>query len=1611
VAVSIAERVKWIVVPAGTAERRRRVSVVVQPKIEAASEAEGAGLTLKDLKRFTDWPRFLATLDLVLHVETPAGHHRVRLLPPKPDPALWSIFPPDLPVRPVVAGDPPPERTLYVLAPPTELLCHLAQSTYLQGLARALDVTKEHERDRLARLAKLLASEATWPPKSWDDHLKAYGEVQPGSTPSEGLILHPELSDKTLDSAFAAALSQLRLFHSRPPLDLFPLLLQRPLQVSQKGKHVKRDLDGLTPVRKEDIGKEFGPPEQCPPPPHPCGYLLPRLREVPPPTPGQAPPPAGPKVPLSFDFTNPAGGAAPYSVQTQPGEHLGSGGEGIEVRPGDRVEIREDQGLWVVARQAVAVGPDQDGSILYGDPMRRSDGGVQELVFVLPRRGDLPNGFQVTLRNASAPASSATEIAASCWVMCDDWAPGVSAPIAVKAPPDSPFPPIVLPGSQGIELGPGDSRVIRKTPDGLAPEAENVQDLHEVLASLRSFPAVLRRLGVVLDIDVPGEDDQHQPITLGGIGALRLEVRVHSNPSTEDPLSSCPWSAYEVFEDGFFLPRPRTVAPGTRDAQLANYRKGLLAALGGPGRYSLVQLDADAAGLKLAAEALRGEIDTQQPRPKAVADLPRGEQLQDPGLPALRAIGFSLCDAWLEADVHGARQRGAAVRAGTDVSTDSSAGAELLFAEDLVQGYRVDVRREDGAAPRLWRSLCLREGTYRFHLRGGTDPPPWTCCDEGFLSQAVDHVADPKGKQVADPKEGARMARSLFRWDGWSLVAERPGSPIRNEGRGLKTSGEKVPPTGRPVVARFKPQPGSLERARFGSRYAFRLRHVDLAGNSLTTDEATAASRSVDTELVVFRSTPLSRMEPVPPPHLLPRQEPGDGEANDQLVLRSFDGRDTDAKEWYLVPPQVTAELAELHGVFDAMRPEDSYRVLCDYDDELPKWEFSPNCPPSRGYSAEWLARHEGPHGLRVPYLPDPMACGAVFAVMGCAGILARLSFGSPAPSEHYPHRVQVPRITLAPGSARVTSSEHRLELFLPTGRAAVLELSSTLCDDDVAKLGLLHWADVGLDSETAEIRATTTVDTSLRRATHNAALAQTRDGAIPLITPRRRVTLVHAVQRPLIPKGLCEIQFNCDRRYRFDNPFKVELTLGSTSASVEGQIHIDVPSTGKLDLQAEWREPVDDPSLPDWSQADRNANAFEMKVEALAGQLVTFGAAPCPTAGTQAPCVDLSLFVFQGIQKFQDTRHRVVTYRAVATSRYVEFFPAAMRQGVAADEAIKLEQTKDLIRKNFTRVSAPCTFHVPATAPPAPPQPYYIVPTFAFEEHRERHRVTAVRKGRGLRIYLKRGWFSSGDGEMLAVVLAQQQWSELPDPLGQFVTEWGLDPIWGKDGVTLPRHPGLENFPTAAERVGGLLTTVLLPPDQPGGQPVKAEIEIAVAAYPVALDRDKDLLYADVEIAGFDAYYPFIRLGLARYQKFALTSCELSPIVRAEFVQVTPDRVATVTRRSHDCVDIVVTGADPMMERHCPDLYTKLSWDVHLEHFEAGFILDQSKPLATLVWAPGKPGEAIWTGTVKLPGGCRRRKLWLVERWSGLVASDADPVKVEAHRSEVIAAVVPLQT
>ena len=238
-------------------------------------------------------------------------------------------------------------------------------------------------------------------------------------------------------------------------------------------------------------------------------------------------------------------------------------------------------------------------------------------------------------------------------------------------------------------------------------------------------------------------------------------------------------------------------------------------------------------------------------------------------------------------------------------------------------------------------------------------------------------------------------------------------------------------------------------------------------------------------------------------------------------------------------------------------------------------------------------------------------------------------------------------------------------------------------------------------------------------------------------------------------------------------------------------------------------------------------------------------------------------------------------------------------------------------IEKAKVGVGEEITTWIPSSAPPPAPEVLYVLPTFGWVRSEDETGKKSWRRGGGLRVYLNRPWNVSGYGEMLAVVLPPANFpgdpNKEPPPttLKKFVTQWGNDPIWLSlfvAGVA----PKRSNFPLArtSRDPDGKWLPGFAPADeweQPPGpfrtslQPSELRTEanppfVEIAPHDVFYDEERQLWYCDMEVTWGAAYFPFIRLALARYQPVSVDTAHLSNIVIADFMPLVPDRWLSVS-------------------------------------------------------------------------------------------------------------------
>ncbi|WP_217623002.1 hypothetical protein, partial [Streptomyces lunaelactis] len=359
--------------------------------------------------------------------------------------------------------------------------------------------------------------------------------------------------------------------------------------------------------------------------------------------------------------------------------------------------------------------------------------------------------------------------------------------------------------------------------------------------------------------------------------------------------------------------------------------------------------------------------------------------------------------------------------------------------------------------------------------------------------------------------------------------------------------------------------------------------------------------------------------------------------------------------------------------------------------------------------------------------------------------------------------------------------------------------------------------------------------------------------GRHPMVTPPVVVTLVHAVRRP---------------RKDPDGQLVAVRERGETFATLRPVdplnplLSVDPASTIQLDLVAGWDEWHDD--------GVGNPTSFARPASAA-----------LPPAHLERDATHLPPLR----QEFGDTRRRTITYTATAVSRFRQFFDDADPEAFLAEKPL-----------------GPVT--VRSSARPAPPAVLSTTPSFRWEGlavptgWESLHRT---RSGGRLRVELARPWYTTGEGEQLAVVV----WpgdppGDVPEAAHPFVSRLNRDPIWATPApVVALKASALSGFSGPRPR------SVSLP-----------ELGREVIAVPYEVWFNDGRWYADIDLsaAAASSYRPFAQLALGRYQPESLPDLglELSPVVLTEMVQPLPDRALTVERGSGE-LRVLLEGTGPL--------------------------------------------------------------------------------------------------
>lgn len=1125
-------------------------------------------------------------------------------------------------------------------------------------------------------------------------------------------------------------------------------------------------------------------------------------------------------------------------------------------------------------------------------------------------------------------------------------------------------------------------------------------DFHRALTALNSYPSLLRALGLVFDLEIPSSLCPNSP-SAGVYGSVAVSKVIPGFKWKITPSFSLTPTSYWRDSSSFCAaPSAEPAAQTAGDYPAGDVFKGFLAM--SPQNFFLSQVDLDGALMKALGLA------------DNVANLLVTDNIEaiDQTLPSLRSAGISLI-----ADGNGLRLLQSILNNQSFNDTLSSNNPTPYNAQDLVRGYRIDIW---SSRTKRWHSLHSRTATYKF---GAQAQIVMQAQEEGFTQLAVAQPADDPTRKpdqysikndLPQPAQNVYIHERVARWNGWSLSVSRPVKPLNRSPDPSKAldsdSTLDAPVTPFKMVSSFAVSPGSLPELRFGANYRLRARSVDLAGNSVPVTTSVSNLFAAPANGVQMKYL---RFEPVVSPLLALRQPASSGSSLARMVIRShnsdlsLDSQVTsETDDRHVAPPRVAERLVEEHGLLDSQGKlvgnAAMYQFITERDAyQLPTQNKVPVVPGN---------------SLTVAYFPDPFARGAAFRnlpntpsdtngrsgnsglkyttlpdVDARSGSVTYIDFGiNPWPD------ASSFRVVLAEGGGtpQWDSGSRVLTVYLQKASLVTVPLSCYLSPDDLELMGVWGWLREYF--EAIELSALTTSGDYNFAITSDDIAEFTRlvlEGGYPMITPSLSLTLVHAVQQPLGEPTFIQLPVVHDElspifasalRNNF-TPITAWRSVGLHEAVLLGGMQINGASSSKIDIHSRWLEVTDNPALPAPTESVASQLIETIDLSDLTAGPLYSDATDTRMVAVYIPEVDVLWFsgpqdTLGGvnnpsttvpaapIHRFDDTRHRWIEYTAVATSRFQEYFLAGL---------------------DFTRTGPTLIVDVPSSARPTIPDIAYVVPTFGWELQETTNVKSAIRHSNGLRVYLNRGWYSSGQDELLGVMLWSSQ-SIAPDyPTREanksLFTQWGADPIWDNGALTIQPVPDTDSFPNAVATAIGLTIP-------------ESTLKFDVAGHEVAYDATRSLWYCDIEFTGLLSYAPFLRLALARYQTHSITGVELSPVALADFAQIAPDRsaVLSINPGNPKMARLFVGGLAPN-----GPLDSALQISVETRALNVASDLDWMPAPATDVTVTedsGLPGEAstiLWSGDIVFTKSPRPGQYRIVIREYETLPADAVTGKI----------------
>jgi hypothetical protein len=1111
----------------------------------------------------------------------------------------------------------------------------------------------------------------------------------------------------------------------------------------------------------------------------------------------------------------------------------------------------------------------------------------------------------------------------------------------------------------------------RSSSGNSCPPDPDPPDFHQLLSLVNQFPALLRPLGLAFDLEFIAPSET-AGIPIAGTFVLSASCRTIPGVSVQPLSTSCTIGP----EKDDFYANPKPLA-GPSDVSLLWKRYLALNVTDPDSRsnklFNLIGEDTDGSSQKLSQQVtaasraveysskaptsanLRTTISADPPAENAQVTTPTTTAQPLTAVPAARTVGLSLHQRNRTKNLQDALKRNPPPEKGKAPSPPS-----LLFAEDLILGYRVDVQYKS-----KWYALCARNSCYEI---GDPVTPAFKCwepgsemeslADEGFVSFAATQstTGTPDGGQQIQ----RQVHQSIFTWTGWSLAVPPPNFPRFNG----PTKDCACPPGKQFVAIRPKYTLSSkLPPLRFNEGYAFRCRVVDLAGNSASADY------SKDDAPVIKPREIFSRHEPIRSPQIL-LVKPIDrvrrpGEQVDRMVVR--DGHSHENR--MLVSPRESLRMAELHGILQDSAlppsafptqqlmadgsfpsvlyarkqgwiPDDTATKAVKKDDETKKKEADDG-------DAIFMAKYDDDYPI-CPFYPDPLA--RYIRVVpyqleddpSLSKVVSKPVYLSLYPKHSWPLispariRLQAssdgdtPTLKLESGSVEWCPFDENissLTVKVPKACTVILQLTSAYCDEShrdtkgIVK-GVQPSPEIHLFNFHTSFFATSKrfqenqPNTHFRQAISlKAAIADNQLKQLvevaSVLKPVENIAVGHFVDgslHPVTPPRFLTLVHAVRRPLKqpdfAHSPELERATQGDfmvqRSATVpQGDAGATVAqATIHGCIDAHWLSTGKITCYAEWT--DQIDDLKQPRPGPVKTSEVAFELA---NDGHLPGCShnqgDKGPFrsIDGQIHHFRDTRAHKVTYSLAASTRFRQYYP-------------EKEKPESFLTQGLTTR----TVTVASSVRPPAPRLSYVVPAFQWRDSYDAAQKVWYR-GRiiVLRAYLERPFLVSGDNEGLGIVLAHSySAANAPKPTDQpFATRWGADPIWK---ISSP----ISNAELTAKDLqpdgGSELPVCILA--ESSETDVEAGRGLAdIKTYGVQYAPERQLWFCDIPISTSRSYAPFIRMALVRWQPDSLfdlrkgIETRISQAVFSDFMQIGADRWVSIERKDNSNFKVSVSG------------------------------------------------------------------------------------------------------